>query len=88
MNHLSNHVKSIGSAAFKNVDVVENPSKHSVLGDRDDVLYLNIEPYTRAITSPYEHVIIMKIITEKRAIFAAFPGKTVIVIDDLLKLKK
>ena len=81
MKHLSNYIKH---KDFINVDVVEGTC-HSKLGKRPDVLYLNLEPYNRALSGGYiDHLI--DLITEKKyEIMVKFDVKW-IVIDDIMSI--
>lgn len=81
MNHLSNYVRN---KHFLNVDVVDG-SYHSKLGKRPDVLYLNLEPFTKELKSGYIDFLIDKIIQRKTTISKKFNVKW-IVIDDILTI--
>lgn len=70
---------------FKNVNIVETPSHYRKLGARPDILYLDLEPYNRLLTSAYIDKLIDLIIENKEMIFNNFPVKH-IVIDDILTI--
>ncbi len=91
MNHLSEVIRKHWGTEFsifkdfENVDVVLTPQYHGKLGARPDVLYLNLEPYNRELTSGYKDNLIDKIINTKKLI-GSVTCKEIIIIDDLLTI--
>lgn len=82
-HHLSDKVHD---KDFINVFVVNNPSKHSMMGNDPKVLYVNLEPYNKELTPQYENMLYKKLKSKKEEILKAYSGKEIIIVNDRVKI--